>query len=451
MSTLADSTNRPRLIIKRPGAIIQLYIILFSILPGAVGAISIGGKTPNVFWVDITIACFGIYMLLSWSQAKRSRPMRFPRMLLWAMVYVAVAAASIPVAADKNYSIAVLKLRIMPLVVFMIAYHIMRGRQWSTHLMNALVIFGGCLALMTLRNWSLYRSGALVLQQGLGGKDMAQVSWAISNTLAGIFALLIPLAFSTITVNRRSMLAVNLVCLGAMMTAIAATMSRGGIASLGLGMVVWMMMSLSIRWSLSGPKIRGLKAFSKGILVLAGVICLVTALLPRSLFDVLGSRYAVLGQIASTGMTSDDRVARWVVGLEHVRKHPIAGIGLGNQWSMRQRLGMVGSTHNLYLETLIESGLIGFVPMMGFLAGFGLMIYRWWKFAGDHGERMLAAGAMGALAAGLVNSFEEPLFWSAQYACIFWMLMAMSCAAVTSRGLSAHEARRQASEEGVDA
>lgn len=447
---ISDSTNRPRLIIKRPGAIIQLYIILFSILPGAVGAISIGGKTPNVFWMDITIACFGIYMLLSWSQAKRSRPMHFPRVLLWAIVYVAVAAASMPVAVDKNYSIAVLKLRIMPLVVFMIAYHIMRGRQWSTHLMNALVIFGGCLALMTLYNWILYRTGALTLQADYGGKDMAQVSWARSNSLAGIFALLIPLAFSTITVNKRVMLVVSLVCLGAMMTAIAATMSRGGIASLGVGMVVWMMMSLSIRWSRSGPRIRGLKAFSKGILVLAGAICLVTALLPRSLFDVLGSRYAVLAQVASTDITSEDRVARSVVGLGHVREHPIVGIGLGNQWSMRQSLGMEGSTHNLYLETLIENGLIGFVPMMGFFAGVGLMTYRWWKFAGDHGERMLAAGAMGALAAGLVDGFAG-LGWGAQYACIFWMLMAMSCAAVTSRGLAAYEARRQASEEGIDA
>jgi O-antigen ligase len=117
-----------------------------------------------------------------------------------------------------------------------------------------------------------------------------------------------------------------------------------------------------------------------------------------------------------------------VDSFKYFLQHPFLGIGIGNQWTARETMNMTGSTHNLYIETLLETGIVGFITLMGFLLGFLRNLYGLWKEApvGYYGS--LAAGLLTVLIVALINAFEEPSFWGVQFAYVFWMVMALGFA-----------------------
>ena len=129
----------------------------------------------------------------------------------------------------------------------------------------------------------------------------------------------------------------------------------------------------------------------------------------------------------SQGNLAGNRHDIWLAGLSHVFDHPIFGIGLGNQNVMKNQLGMGETTHNLYLDTLLELGLTGLLTLSVVLVGVWRRIYTEWQFERDQDIEPILAGVLTILFIGLINAFQEPSFWGAQYSILFWFLMGIGC------------------------
>jgi O-antigen ligase len=82
------------------------------------------------------------------------------------------------------------------------------------------------------------------------------------------------------------------------------------------------------------------------------------------------------------------RLTYWEEGLSMLSDHWLLGIGIGNQTELPRRLSdrvympPNSTVHNEYLQSALETGLLGF-PL---LAGFIVVLYRWAR----RGERLFA-------------------------------------------------------------
>jgi hypothetical protein len=98
-------------------------------------------------------------------------------------------------------------------------------------------------------------------------------------------------------------------------------------------------------------------------------------LVPSALYDrVLNANNYTVGR----SETLRARLTYWREGLEIITDHPLLGIGIGNQSELPRRLSARmnmppnSSVHNEYLQSLIETGLLGYP----FLVAFVVLLYR---------------------------------------------------------------------------
>jgi O-antigen ligase len=142
-----------------------------------------------------------------------------------------------------------------------------------------------------------------------------------------------------------------------------------------------------------------------------------------------------------------DRLLLWGVAWDLFRHSPALGAGWGNYKALYgaylggnfpgiPESGL--SAHNLYLQLLAETGILGF-------AAFSLLMYqvwreswRQWSVAGRGLEQTLAFGALGAMVALLAHGFVDFLF-TPQLETLFWIVLALSVANAAVRPKSAYE------------
>jgi len=100
-------------------------------------------------------------------------------------------------------------------------------------------------------------------------------------------------------------------------------------------------------------------------------------------------------------LSSNGRFALWKVAVHVFERHPLAGAGPGayeQEWYLhRPVVGKVRDAHSLYLETLAETGLVGFVLLAGALLAPILAFPR-------ARREPLAAGALAAYVAYLAHA-----------------------------------------------
>ena len=94
-----------------------------------------------------------------------------------------------------------------------------------------------------------------------------------------------------------------------------------------------------------------------------------------------------LGVITGKDMTFTGRTMIWAVMVDHLREHPLLGIGYGAYWTLPvpgkpaydyiQRLHFFpGSAHNGYLDMLNDLGAVGAAVLFGFLVTFVVQALR---------------------------------------------------------------------------
>lgn len=92
-------------------------------------------------------------------------------------------------------------------------------------------------------------------------------------------------------------------------------------------------------------------------------------------------------------------------GLRIWARYPIAGVGPGNNYPYMLRYSTLGTSHNQYVNLLMELGLIGFACFAVFAVRASLSGWRLWRRARDPFHRRLALAWLGLFAAMLAGGF----------------------------------------------
>lgn len=261
-----------------------------------------------------------------------------------------------------------------------------------------------------------------------GGELRAQGPLSDPNDLA--FALLFALAVgSFLIVQQRGGSRALLVAMIAVIVAgIGATLSRGALVGAAAG-ALWAAVVGRVR-------IRHLVAAS---IVAFGAVVVLYALAPEQISFALELKQNY------DPVTVGQRLDRWRVAVDMFASNPLTGVGVGQYGVLFLQFGGTGFldydnlalhhvAHNMYLEVVAETGLLGLIP---FLALFGLAVWlsidsvtrlrrRASGAQAEESDRLRAwlsqaQGASVALVALLVAS----MFLSEQYFVFVWVALAL--------------------------
>jgi O-antigen ligase len=178
------------------------------------------------------------------------------------------------------------------------------------------------------------------------------------------------------------------------------------------------------------------------VLTVTGVL-IVAATLAAAVFEgkpegtspVQGADPSRLGSIDT------NRYRYWEVAISSWADNPIHGLGSGGfqvEWlKKRDRVDKSGDAHSLYLETLAELGVVGFIFLMAFLCGTAAAVVRLHR---------VAPGPAAALAGGLaVWAVHAGLDWDWEMPAVTLPALVLAAAAIAwSEELSPRPARREA-------
>jgi O-antigen ligase len=243
------------------------------------------------------------------------------------------------------------------------------------------------------------------------------------NYYGQILLMVLPLGIYGVLTERRRWF--RLVYLGATLTIMAATIftySRGSLIALLVVIV------LIVR----ERKINPYKLVFGGLLILGILI----PILPRGYID----RALTLADfLPKSGTTSTDvsfqgRSSEMIIAVQMFLDHPIFGVGyLNYQFHYAEYNALLGmdpragerEAHDLYLEVLAESGIIGFLAFMTLLFAVFSGIQRAKRqFRNLHREDLVAP--LSAVEYGLVSYLVTSLFLHGAYVRYLWLLVAVA-------------------------
>ena len=171
----------------------------------------------------------------------------------------------------------------------------------------------------------------------------------------------------------------------------------------------------------------------KRLVLLAGLCALVC------LFYLLGP---ILNPVHSDKAVGSDMLTRlllWGSAWNFFMHSPVIGVGWGNFAAFYDPdlpfMAGVLAVHNIYLQLLAETGLVGFV------AFFYLFVQSWrqarsqWHSSIDFLDGALAFGVLGALLSVLVQGVTDfPFQTNPQFGTLFWVLLALLVASGRLQG-----------------
>ena len=241
------------------------------------------------------------------------------------------------------------------------------------------------------------------------------------NSLAGYLNLVLPFSLACMVLAKeRWQRNLAVVCHSLACAALYFTASRGGLVAYA-GMV------LAVLWFLK-PRFAALSRL------------LVATILAAVIVFSLQSPSAGGGRVQDVDdFTSTSRLALWSTAATLFLQHPVLGVGYGNYRSLYNDYlpGVAPNeldTHNLYLQFLAETGIIGFAAFF-FLIGSFVRIAVKLARNGDPYCRLLGIGLGGALAATLIHGLVDFLFnVSPQCGALFWLVLALGLIAYEQCG-----------------
>jgi O-antigen ligase len=230
------------------------------------------------------------------------------------------------------------------------------------------------------------------------------------NSLAGYLNLVLPFAVACMTFAKtRRLRVLGLICHSMAAAALYLTGSRGGLIAYG-GMLL-----INI-WFLR-PKRTAVLRLCLSLLLAAGLVL--------ALQEQGGG-----GVREVDGFDQAARLATWgAAGVMFVR-HPVLGVGYGNYRSLYGDY-IPGArpdeldAHNLYLQVLSETGVIGFLVFCVLMVAFARIALKLARRA-DPLDRLVGVGVGGALAATLIHGMVDYIFnISPQSGALFWLVLAL--------------------------
>ncbi|MHB1342846.1 MAG: O-antigen ligase family protein [Thermoleophilia bacterium] len=264
-----------------------------------------------------------------------------------------------------------------------------------------------------------------------GGEYRAQGPLGDPNDLAFALSFGVMIGFFMMVRKKGLSRLLLLVALAVMAGGVAATLSRGALAGIAAGVL----------WGVLLGRVR-IRYLVVGLVAVCLVVGAVYAANPERISFAVGMKQGY------GDTTVNQRFDRWYVALRMFASEPVTGVGVGHYGVLYEQYGgvrfvgeAVGSAHhvahNMYLEVLAETGILGFVPFMA-LMGLGL----WYSV--DSSRRLqrrerleegadpddvrsvarLLALADGSSAA-MVTLLVASLFLTEQYFAPLWILLGL--------------------------
>jgi len=310
------------------------------------------------------------------------------------------------------------------LLCFLIFYHLCVRSVQPVAMMRFLAVIIGVVSAIGVFD-------AIVPTVSIFGFDESDVTrirgpFGETNQTAAVLSLYLPFVASLAVVDRKRRFMFLAVCI-AVLGAIIATSSRGGTVAVAAG-------GLSFMWLVR----KELSIGTKFLVILSAIIALICAwlILPPEYGDMIVGRFLLIfDEDVDFRTATAGRSMLFEIGWQLWLASPIIGHG----WASFHNL--VGSaTHNVYLEYLVNLGLIGFVLLT-------LLWYRILKYFLETKPYCvsrsqviivsgISAGIIGLLVAILfVNLFKPWLF--------VWSFVGLGAAYATR--IRAHKTKRLAS------
>jgi putative inorganic carbon (HCO3(-)) transporter len=170
------------------------------------------------------------------------------------------------------------------------------------------------------------------------------------------------------------------------------------------------------------PRRRWLGVLLLLVLLAAGWAAVQSGLLPGALIDRLTgfADYVQFQDVRGVDITPAnyavlERMAHWQAALNMANRHPWLGVGLGNYEAAYPEYALLnwpyplGHAHNIYLNLLAETGVLGLVAYLGFWAAVIALTARVIGRA-PYPQRGLALGLMGAWVHLSVHHLVDKLY-----------------------------------------
>jgi len=236
------------------------------------------------------------------------------------------------------------------------------------------------------------------------------------NSLAGYLNLILPLSLAAMVLAKeRWVRQAALACHSMALAALYFTGSRGGLIAYAAMLLISMYFLRPRR-----------TALFRVLLAMALAWAMVALLELPSQIEAEGeSRFQQIDEF-----TSISRLALWNAAGAMFVQHPVLGVGYGNYRSLYSDY-IPGAApnqldaHNLYLQVLSETGVIGFLAFFGVMAGLVTVAIKVARNS-DPFYRLAGIAMGGALVATLTHGMVDFLFnVSPQFGGLFWVMMGL--------------------------
>jgi O-antigen ligase len=333
----------------------------------------------------------------------------------WAVIGIVLAAIADWYLRGENFAGARATANVVTPLVFYFAARILTGSGRSVRMILWLLVLAGALASLTVfyefakgtpvfQNPATYKwnsgSGSIFRPGGIYGSPPAAVMVLAIVALVGI-----PLLRETSGRKRLVLLG----CLALILGAAFATFTRAGWIGCGVGFVTYLVM---ITW-------RGQLRLPRWVAVVPLVGLVLLAALP------VVSHSSWFQEGVTRGQTLQFRESYWAVTEPLITDSPthlLFGRGLNSfTAAVEPALGSVQgklaeipgpltqTTHNQYLQTLVEQGVVGLVLYLCWLLGTVVAGFRSIRRVAPD-DRRIIAGLVGATVCFLVASFADSSF-----------------------------------------
>ncbi len=397
------------------GSLVGLLLVLAPFMPsGMIGLLLMGGAGVWLLWT------------LAGEPEGRWSPVHLLVLCYWGIALLATVLSPVPRAAFVGLG----KLSLY-LLFFALAERVMRYERWRSRLLTVYLLTALVVSVEAMRQW-LFGAEPLATwtdpESALANVTRVYSFLGNPNLLAGYLLPSVPLSAAAIAVWRGflpKLLAV--VMLGLNTASLVLTFSRGGWLGLAAATIVgvgllgfWYLPRLPEQWRRWGvPTLLGLLA-----VVLVGSVISVPALRER-----VGSIFVARGD-----SSNNFRINVWMAVQQMIQDRPWLGIGPGNVafnqiyplYQVNVRFTAL-SAYSIFLELLVEVGVIGFSIFLWLLL---LLGDRAWRCLGQlrssnnpQGFWLMATAAtmVGMLTHGLVDT----IWFRPEVATLWWLMVAI--------------------------
>lgn len=382
-----------------------LELLLLSILLGSVGTLKLGGKIPQLLFVDILFPVVFFFFLIEMIKDGIRTEELFKMVILFSL-FLIWGLLGFALDTDKLRVVLSWKSYFAGLVCLLFAYNVFEKESQIKVYLIFLILWGLTLALIEFYiTLSLGGIGA-----GLVGlflkKNLLTTSWGRSNYLATFYVFILPVTTALFLVFKSFKMKIfTAISILLMVTGLVLTLSRGGLLSLGIAMLIFL------------SRVIKLKTFIP-IIIFILLVSMIMMLNPLTnvLFAGLGAVEKSNSYFSRLNFYKDV----WRMFLEN----PITGVGLGNLGLQAKFVvHRFASAHNIVLGLLGETGIVGAILFLSTIIDMFLITFHGYVSTKYDSNKIVIWALLSSFIGVIVHSFMEPNFEGFQFSIVFWTTM----------------------------